>query len=137
MLAVDRLENGVPWKILVCDDEHHIVRLIQVNLERKGFKVVAAFDGKECLEKIRGEKPDVVVLDVLLPGMGGLQVLDEIRRNPETENLPVIVVTAKVADRDVYEGYQRGADMYLIKPFDPMDLIQFLESMLLGRQSPQ
>jgi two-component system, OmpR family, alkaline phosphatase synthesis response regulator PhoP len=105
-------------KVLVCDDERHIVRLIQVNLERQGYTVVTAFDGKEGLEKIRSEKPNLVVLDVMMPYMDGFEVLKTIRREPETENLPVIMLTAKAQDKDVFEGYHYGADMYLTKPFN-------------------
>jgi two-component system alkaline phosphatase synthesis response regulator PhoP/two-component system response regulator VicR len=117
----------MPTKILVCDDERHIVRLIQVNLERQGYQVTTAFDGKEGLEKIRAEKPDLVVLDVMMPYMDGFEVLKTIRREPETENLPVIMLTAKAQDKDVFEGYHYGADMYLTKPFNPMELVAFVK----------
>lgn len=117
----------MPTKILVCDDERHIVRLIQVNLERQGYTVSTAFDGKEGLEKIRAEKPDLVVLDVMMPYMDGFEVLKTIRREPETENLPVIMLTAKAQDKDVFEGYHYGADMYLTKPFNPMELVTFVK----------
>src|SRR2546421_6216306 len=120
-------ENLMPTKILVCDDERHIVRLIQVNLERQGYTVTTAFDGKEGLEKIRTEKPDLVVLDVMMPYMDGFEVLKTIRREPETENLPVIMLTAKAQDKDVFEGYHYGADMYLTKPFNPMELVTFVK----------
>lgn len=114
-------------KILVCDDERHIVRLIQVNLERNGYQVVTAFDGKEGLEKVKSEKPDLCVLDVMMPYMDGFEVLKNIRRDPETENLPVIMLTAKAQDKDVFEGYHYGADMYLTKPFNPMELVSFVK----------
>lgn len=114
-------------KVLVCDDERHIVRLIQVNLERAGYTVVTAFDGKEGLEKIRSEKPNMVVLDVMMPYMDGFEVLKSVRREPETENLPVIMLTAKAQDKDVFEGYHYGADMYLTKPFNPRELVAFVD----------
>jgi two-component system alkaline phosphatase synthesis response regulator PhoP len=117
----------MPLKILVCDDERHIVRLIQVNLERQGYEVVTAFDGKEGLEKIRSEKPNMVVLDVMMPYMDGFEVLKTLRREPETESLPVIMLTAKAQDKDVFEGYHYGADMYLTKPFNPMELVAFVK----------
>jgi len=115
----------MPMKVLVCDDERHIVRLIQVNLQRQGYTVVTAFGGRECLDKISSEKPEMVVLDVMMPDMDGFEVLKAIRQNPETENLPVIMLTAKAADTDVFEGYHHGADMYLTKPFNPMELVTF------------
>jgi two-component system alkaline phosphatase synthesis response regulator PhoP/two-component system response regulator VicR len=114
-------------KILVCDDERHIVRLIQVNLERHGYQVVTAYDGKEGLEKIRAEKPNCVVLDVMMPYMDGFEVLKNLRREPETEHVPVIMLTAKAQDKDVFEGYHYGADMYLTKPFNPMELVTFVK----------
>jgi two-component system, OmpR family, alkaline phosphatase synthesis response regulator PhoP len=122
----------MPLKVLVCDDERHIVRLIQVNLERQGYQVVTAFDGKEGLEKIRSEKPNLVVLDVMMPYMDGFEVLKTIRREPETENLPVIMLTAKAQDKDVFEGYHYGADMYLTKPFNPMELVTFVKRISMG-----
>ena len=125
-----------PLKVLVCDDERHIVRLIQVNLERQGYNVVTAFDGKEGLEKIRSEKPNVVVLDVMMPYMDGFEVLKTIRREPETENLPVIMLTAKAQDKDVFEGYHYGADMYLTKPFNPMELVTFVKRIVQGNDEP-
>jgi two-component system alkaline phosphatase synthesis response regulator PhoP/two-component system response regulator VicR len=98
-----------------------------VNLERQGYQVVTAFDGKEGLEKIRTEKPNLVVLDVMMPYMDGFEVLKTLRREPETENLPVIMLTAKAQDKDVFEGYHYGADMYLTKPFNPMELVTFVK----------
>ncbi len=122
----------MPVKVLVCDDERHIVRLIQVNLERQGYQVVTAFDGKEGLEKIRAEKPNLVVLDVMMPYMDGFEVLKNLRREKETENLPVIMLTAKAQDKDVFEGYHYGADMYLTKPFNPMELVTFVKRISQG-----
>lgn len=121
-----------PLKILVCDDERHIVRLIQVNLERHGYQVVTAYDGKEGLEKARAEKPDLMVLDVMMPYMDGFEVLKTLKRDPATENLPVIMLTAKAQDKDVFEGYHYGADMYLTKPFNPMELIAFVKRIAQG-----
>src|SRR3990170_559992 len=119
-------------KVLVCDDEMHIVRLIQVNLERQGFEVITAFDGKEGLEKVKSEKPNMVVLDVMMPYMDGFEVLKVLRRDPETETLPVIMLTAKAQDKDVFEGYHYGADMYLTKPFNPMELVTFVKRIAAG-----
>ena len=117
----------MPKKILAVDDERHIVRLVQVNLERQGYQVVTAFDGKEALEKIEAEMPDLVVLDVMMPYMDGFEVLKTIRREPETESLPVIMLTAKAQDKDVFEGYHYGADMYLTKPFNLRELLLRVE----------
>lgn len=118
---------GVPKKILAVDDEKHIVRLVQVNLERAGYQVVTANDGKEALEKVDAENPDLVVLDVMMPYMDGFEVLQNLRRNPATRDIPVIMLTAKAQDADVFKGWQSGVDCYLTKPFNPMELLSFVK----------
>ncbi|MEY3601979.1 MAG: hypothetical protein RL169_1223 [Armatimonadota bacterium] len=117
-------------RILVTDDEPNIVRLIQVNLERQGFQVETANNGAQALEKIRANRPDLLVSDVMMPEMDGFELLSNIRRDPVLENLPVIMLTAKAQDRDVLEGYTRGADMYLTKPFNPIELVTFAKRLL-------
>ncbi|MCL6629965.1 MAG: response regulator, partial [Armatimonadetes bacterium] len=113
----------MPKKILAVDDEKHIVRLVQVNLERQGYEVITASDGKEALQKVEEERPDLVVLDVMMPYMDGFEVLQNLRRNPSTRDIPVIMLTAKAQDADVFRGWQSGVDCYLTKPFNPMELI--------------
>jgi two-component system alkaline phosphatase synthesis response regulator PhoP/two-component system response regulator VicR len=108
------------------------VRLIQINLEKNGYQVVTAYDGKEGLEKIKAEKPSLVVLDVMMPYMDGFEVLKNLRKDPEFENLPVIMLTAKAQDKDVFEGYHYGADMYLTKPFNPIELVTFVKRISDG-----
>lgn len=117
----------MPRKILAVDDEKHIVRLVQVNLERQGYQVVTANDGKEALQKVEEEHPDLLVLDVMMPYMDGFEVLQNLRRNPNTANIPVIMLTAKAQDQDVFRGWQSGVDCYLTKPFNPMELISFVK----------
>jgi two-component system alkaline phosphatase synthesis response regulator PhoP len=114
-------------KILAVDDERHIVRLVQVNLERQGYEVVTAFDGKEALEKVSSEQPDLIVLDVMMPYMDGFEVLQNLKRDPNTRDIPVIMLTAKAQDADVFRGWQSGVDCYLTKPFNPMELIAFVK----------
>lgn len=114
-------------KVLVCDDEQNIVRLIQVNLERMGHDVVTAYDGQEALDQIRKEKPDLVLLDVIMPHVDGLEVLRRIRKNPETARLPVVMLTVQAQDGDATAGLELGADDYMTKPFNPKDLGRFLE----------
>lgn len=117
----------MPRKILTVDDEKHIVRLIQVNLERQGYEVVTANDGREALEKVDSERPDLVILDVMMPYMDGFEVLQNMKRNPSTRDIPVIMLTAKAQDADVFKGWQSGVDCYLTKPFNPMELISFVQ----------
>ncbi|MBP6964582.1 MAG: response regulator [Armatimonadetes bacterium] len=117
----------MPRKILTVDDEKHIVRLIQVNLERQGYEVVTAYDGREALEKVDSERPDLVILDVMMPYMDGFEVLQNMKRNPSTRDIPVIMLTAKAQDADVFKGWQSGVDCYLTKPFNPMELLSFVQ----------
>ena len=117
----------MPKKILAVDDEKHIVRLVQVNLERAGYTVVTANDGKEALQKVADENPDLVVLDVMMPYMDGFEVLQNLRRSPATRDIPVIMLTAKAQDADVFKGWQSGVDCYLTKPFNPMELLSFVK----------
>lgn len=118
---------SVPRKILAVDDEKHIVRLVQVNLERAGYEVITANDGKEALKKVEEEKPDLIVCDVMMPYMDGFEVLQNLRRNPETRDIPVIMLTAKAQDSDIAKGWMSGVDCYLTKPFNPMELLSFVK----------
>jgi two-component system alkaline phosphatase synthesis response regulator PhoP/two-component system response regulator VicR len=128
--------ESMPKKILAVDDERHIVRLVQVNLERAGYQVVTAFDGKEALQKVEAEQPDLVVLDVMMPYMDGFEVLQTLRKNQSTRDLPVIMLTAKAQDADVFRGWQSGVDCYLTKPFNPMELIAFVKRIFSSMDDP-
>jgi len=116
------------------DDEPHIVRLIQVNLERQGYQVETANNGAQALAKIRESRPDLLVSDVMMPEMDGFELLANIRRDATLMDLPVIMLTAKAQDKDVMTGYQTGADMYLTKPFNPAELIAFAKRILSSHQ---
>lgn len=117
----------MPKKILAVDDERHIVRLVEVNLQRAGYEVVTAYDGREALEKVKSETPDLVVLDVMMPYMDGFEVLKNLKSDPTTAEIPVIMLTAKAQDADVFRGWQSGVDCYLTKPFNPMELLTFVK----------
>lgn len=117
----------MPRKILAVDDEKNIVKLVQMNLERHGFQVITAYDGKEALQKIASEHPDLVILDVMMPYMDGFEVLQTMRRNAGTRDIPVIMLTAKSQDQDVFRGWQSGVDLYLTKPFNPNELVSFVK----------
>lgn len=124
-------------KILTCDDEKNIVRLIQVNLERQGYEVVTAYNGRECLEKVAAEHPDLIVLDLMMPEMTGFEVLEELKKNPETQNIPVIMLTARTQDQDVLRGWQSGVECYLTKPFNPIELLTFIKRIFaMEEQKP-
>ena len=124
-------------KILTCDDEKNIVRLIQVNLERQGYEVVTAYNGRECLEQVEKEHPDLIVLDLMMPEMTGFEVLDALKKNPATENIPVIMLTARTQDQDVLRGWQAGVECYLTKPFNPIELITFIKRIFAVEEQEQ
>jgi two-component system, OmpR family, alkaline phosphatase synthesis response regulator PhoP len=113
-------------RILAADDEKHILRLIQINMERNGYEVELANDGREALERIAVNPPDMILLDVMMPYMDGFEVLKALKRNPDTRDIPVIMLTAKASDADVFMGWSSGVDCYLTKPFNPHELVNFV-----------
>lgn len=118
--------------ILVVDDNPDSITIIRTILEANGFKVETAENGREALDKLKAETPQVVLLDVMMPEMSGLEVLERIKGNPTTAKLPVILVTAKTQDEDVLVGYQYGADYYITKPCTSKQLLYGV-GLVLGR----
>lgn len=118
----------MPPRILVVDDEDVIVKLVSYNLKKEGFEVIAAGDGQEAWEKIRQEKPDLVILDVMLPGMDGFSLCRLLRQ--EKMMTPVLMLTAKDEEIDRVLGLEIGADDYLTKPFSPRELIARVRAIL-------
>jgi len=119
-------------KILIADDDPIIIKLLQVNLELDGYEVVTAEDGAEAVEKAVLTKPDLVILDIMMPRLDGWATLEELKRHPETSNAPVIFLSAKAQQDDVRKGYEAGATEYLTKPFDPSELLSVIEKILAG-----
>jgi DNA-binding response OmpR family regulator len=117
-------------KILAVDDEKHIVRLVQINLQKEGYEVITASNGREALDKMAEQAPDLVVMDVMMPEMDGFEALQNMKANDATASIPVIMLTAKAQDADVFRGWQSGADLYLTKPFNPGELITFVKRIL-------
>jgi len=109
--------------ILIVDDEKDIVDLVAYNVEKEGYKVFKAYDGEGALRAARSEKPDLIVLDLMLPGIQGLEVCKRIRRNPETAGIPIIMLTAEAEVEQKIRGLRAGADDYLVKPFDLSELV--------------
>lgn len=116
--------------ILVVDDEEPIQELLKFNLEKEGYHVLIAGDGPEALEILEKKQPDLVVLDIMLPGMSGLEVCSELRRIPRFSDLPVIMLTAKGEEIDKVLGLEIGADDYITKPFSPRELIARIRARL-------
>jgi two-component system alkaline phosphatase synthesis response regulator PhoP len=117
-------------KILIVDDEKDIVELLSYNLQKEGFSTVKAYDGEAALGLARSGKPDLMLLDLMLPKMNGLDVCKAIRRNPETANLPIIMLTAKGDEIDKIIGLEIGADDYITKPFSVKELIARVRTIL-------
>jgi DNA-binding response OmpR family regulator len=117
-------------KVLVIDDEPAILELLRINFEMEGFTVVSAPDGRAGLEKAREELPDVVISDIMMPGLDGLQLMRLLRDDPRTADLPVILLSAKAQNAEVQRGLDLGADDYVTKPFDPLELLDRVNSVL-------
>ena len=117
-------------KILIVDDEQDIVELLSYNLEKEGFSIVKAYDGEAALGLVLSEKPDLMILDLMLPKMNGLDVCKAIRRNPKTATLPIIMLTAKGEEIDKIIGLEIGADDYITKPFSIKELIARVRAIL-------
>jgi DNA-binding response OmpR family regulator len=122
----------VTKKILAADDEPDITRLIQIVLSKHGYEVVTAVDGKEALEKVASEQPDLILLDVMMPHLDGFEVLAQLQEAGITETVPVIMLTAKRHDADIFEGWRAGAEQYLTKPFNPAELVAVVGRALSG-----
>ncbi|NLA11209.1 MAG: response regulator transcription factor [Firmicutes bacterium] len=114
-------------KVLLVDDEKTLVKALKFNLEKEGFQVEEAFDGEEALEKALRNRPDIIILDLMLPGLDGFEVCREIRKK---EEIPIIMLTAKGEDFDKVLGLELGADDYMTKPFNPRELVARMKAIL-------
>lgn len=117
-------------RVLVVDDEPDVLLLCRVNLEFEGYEVIEASDGVEAMERVRERRPDIILLDVMMPRMDGWQVLAELKNDDVLKDIPVVMLTAKVQDQDQIRGWSSGAAEYITKPFSPLSLSQVLEDVL-------
>ena len=117
-------------KILVVEDEPDIRKLVHYNLAQEKYQVIEAEDGEKALRLLQREKPDLIVLDLLLPGMSGLELCRALRERPETANLPILMLTAKAGETDRVVGLELGADDYLTKPFSPREMVARVKAIL-------
>jgi phosphate regulon transcriptional regulator PhoB len=124
-------------KILIVEDENDIAELIRYNVERAGYQAQVLRDGHQALQLLRREVPDLLVLDLMLPGMDGLELCRRLRAEPATRALPIIMVTAKGEETDRVVGLEMGADDYLVKPFSPRELVARLRAVLRRREGPE
>ncbi|WP_189245857.1 response regulator transcription factor [Streptosporangium pseudovulgare] len=119
-------------KVLVVDDDEVIRQLIAVNLTLEGFQVETAFDGQDCLDKVRDVMPDVITLDVMMPRLDGWMTATKLRRNEGTSHIRVVLITARAQEDDKRRGFGIGVDAYLTKPFDPAELIQVVRDLAVS-----
>jgi phosphate regulon transcriptional regulator PhoB len=117
-------------KIIVIEDEADILEVIQYNLTREGYQVLTSKDGEEGLAQVRQEAPDLVLLDLMLPGLDGIEVCKQLKQNPVTRSIPIIMVTAKGEESDIVLGLGVGADDYITKPFSPKELVARVKAVL-------
>lgn len=123
--------------ILVVDDEPDIVEIIQYNLEKSGFDVIVAADGPAALEKARDETPDLIVLDLMLPGLEGTDVCRILKQEERTRSIPILMLTAKSEEIDRIIGLELGADDYVVKPFSPREIALRIRNILRRRSAPE
>lgn len=123
------------YKILVVDDEPAIVRLMEFILARQGHETLHAGNGEEALQKIRAHHPDLVLLDIMMPRIDGYEVAQQLRADPETRRLPIIMLSAKAQEEDLRRGAEVGVDAYVTKPFSPEHLVQVVTEHLQRLQS--
>ncbi len=113
-------------RVVVADDDPDIVDILTFNLMTAGYEVESAGDGEAALELVTRSVPDLVVLDVMMPKMDGLAVLAALKAEPATKEIPVVMLTAKSSDTDLWNGWEAGADYYITKPFDLEELLRFI-----------
>ena len=117
-------------RILVVDDEIYIVHILDFSLGMEGYEVLTALDGEQALERLKSERPDLIVLDIMMPKVDGYEVCRTIKSNPETQHIPVILLSAKGRNVDQKMGFDVGADDYITKPFSPRKLVERINALL-------
>jgi DNA-binding response OmpR family regulator len=120
------------WRILVADDDPVIVRLLQVNFRLEGYEVDTAAHGEEALKKVRETHPDLILLDVMMPGLDGWEVCRQLKADPMTSGIPIIFLSARAQEEDRRKGHSLGVVDYVTKPFDPGELVTLIDKVLAG-----
>jgi len=116
--------------VLVVEDDPVILRLLEVNFELEGFGVVLAHDGEEGIEAARAQRPDIIVSDIMMPKMSGIELVQALKADDATASIPIILLSAKAQTGDLKSGMDSGADDYITKPFEPLDLIDRVNALL-------
>jgi two-component system, OmpR family, alkaline phosphatase synthesis response regulator PhoP len=124
-------------KILVVDDEKDIVELIRYNLEKEGYRIIAAFDGMQAIKYAEKDLPNLIILDLMLPLLSGLEVCRVLKQTEKTKQIPILMVTAKSTETDKVVGLELGADDYVTKPFSPRELVARVKAILRRTGTPK
>ena len=124
-------------RILVVDDDHEVVRLMRAYLERSGYEVLVAYEGETAVYILRQEKPDLLLLDLMLPGRDGMEITRIVRSDPNLAHIPIIMLTARVEDTDKIVGLEMGADDYVTKPYNPREVVARVRARLRSYSSDQ
>jgi two-component system, OmpR family, phosphate regulon response regulator PhoB len=128
--------SGPVGRILIVDDEEDLVRLVSYNLARAGFELLSADNGRDALKLAQRERPDVMILDLMLPDLSGVHVCQRLKQDPETKSIPIIMLTARSSETDRIAGFEAGADDYVVKPFSPRELVLRVKALLARTQGP-
>jgi len=120
------------FTILVVDDDPVIQKLLSVNFEMEGYRVVTASDGLDGLAQVEAVNPDIILLDVMMPRMDGLTVARKLKSDPSTKGIPIVLLSAKAQSTDIQLGLEAGADDYITKPFDPLELLDKVAALIGG-----
>ena len=129
-------EDDLSPRVLVADDDPDVLRVLVHNLEAEGFRVTTCDNGDDAHDIARTTAPDLIILDVMMPRRDGLDVLTSLKANPLTRDIPVVVLSAKSNDEDVWHGWRAGADYYVTKPFELDELLRFVTSATSGDRRP-
>lgn len=121
-------------KVLIVDDEKDIIKMLDYNLKKEGYRTIPVYDGEDALNRAVREIPDLIILDIMLPGIDGLEVCKILRRESKTAHIPIIMLTAKARETDKIVGLELGADDYITKPFSPRELLARVKAILRRAQ---
>lgn len=116
--------------ILVVDDEEEMTQLLKIELELEGYKIFAARNGEGGLKQIKMVKPDLIILDIMMPGMDGYEMMRILKADDMTKDISIVILTARIQEKDIQKGIKMGADLYITKPFDPTKLIRGIQKIL-------
>jgi DNA-binding response OmpR family regulator len=126
-----KFEKLMPETILVAEDQRTILNLIEFKLKNSGYNVIVVQDGQSALKKAKDVLPDMILLDIMMPLMTGFEVLAALKKEENTKDIPVLIITAQTREDDVIKGLELGADDYILKPFSPNELVARIKTVLL------